>query len=106
MIQDTTQWETASLDLPVVKSGLGALKCRIVGWVPLSGLSETALGEIDLNASRRRGEPSDKQEGSILFIARVEKVAIGDEQKEPIGEQEERIKPLVYENQRYVTTDV
>ena len=94
------------MDLPVVKSGLGALKCRIVGWVPLSGLGETALGRIDLNATRRKGEPSDRQEGSILFIARVEKVAIGDEQKEQTAKEEERIKPLVYENQRYVTTDV
>jgi hypothetical protein len=94
------------LNLPVVKNGLGALKCRVVGWVPLSGLGEAALGEIDLNGSRPKAESSGKQEGSILFIARLESVAIADENKEQTGKEEERIKPLVYENQRYVTTDV
>jgi len=74
----------------------------------LSGLDEAVVGEINLDASRTIPEPAGKQEGSILFIARVESVAFSDEKKDQAGKEkeEERIKPLVYENQRYVTTDV
>jgi hypothetical protein len=128
MVRDTFLWESSDTHgLPVVKDGLGALECRVVGWISLSGLgsgrgnrgeggSGGGDGEqggssrglalqtpgIGVSAGVEEGQ-SDGSTGSMLFLARVEHV-IQRRETGPEGEGD-RVKPLVYENQRYVTTE-
>ncbi|KAG7571325.1 hypothetical protein FFLO_00677 [Filobasidium floriforme] len=127
MVRDTSLWEPFSdssreSGLPVVKGGLGALECRVVGWLPLNEL-ESSLGTLDgmKNGERAVSGPASRapllakgnsstvkdggnegSTGSMLFLAQVERVT----QRKRDGEQEGELdmKPLVYENQRYVTT--
>ena len=115
MIRDVDMWEPdGPSGLPFVKHGLGALGCRVVGWVPLTGLGDEVVRtngvsiktpEVEAGTrgtvSRSRAKEEESGEtGSMLFLARVEEVV----QQIKEGEDGAGIKPLVYENQRYVTT--
>jgi hypothetical protein len=106
----------------VVQGGLGALECRVVGWLPLNEIDssvskldgmkngERAVSGLVLrtpipaqgNFSAVKAGETEGSTGSMLFLAQVERVT----QRQRDGEQEGEpdMKPLVYENQRYVTT--
>jgi hypothetical protein len=127
MVRDTSLWEPFSDSsrepgLPVVKGGLGALQCRVLGWLPLnemelsvgkqdgmkngeravSGLALRTLIPAQGDLSAVKAGETEGSTGSMLFLAQVERV----NQRQRDGEQEGEpdMKPLVYENQRYVTT--
>jgi hypothetical protein len=127
MVRDTSLWEPFSDSsrepgLPVVQGGLGALECRVVGWLPLNEIDssvskldgmkngERAVSGLVLrtpipaqgNFSAVKAGETEGSTGSMLFLAQVERVT----QRQRDGEQEGEpdMKPLVYENQRYVTT--
>lgn len=127
MVRDTSLWEPLSDSsrepgLPVVKGGLGALECRVVGWLPLNEL-ESSLGKLDGmrkgeravsglvlrtpisaqgNLSAVKASETEGSTGSMLFLAQVERITQRKREGEPDGELD--MKPLVYENQQYVTT--
>jgi flavin reductase (DIM6/NTAB) family NADH-FMN oxidoreductase RutF len=82
LIRDETQWESLTFPgLPLVRSPVGGLDCRVVKWMDLKSVVH--------------GGQEGEQGGSMLFIAKVVAVAQG---------KDEGVKSLVYENQGYVTT--
>ena len=96
MIQDETQWESDTLGLPLVKGALGGMECEVVWSLPLKqGMDASTLSQDAVTSAEnvaKDGKPEDQ--GSMLFVARVNRVARGDESS----------KALLYEKQGYVTT--
>lgn len=127
MVRDTSLWEPFSDSsrepgLPVVRGGLGALECRVVGWLPLTELEssldkqggkrdgERAVSGLALrapllakgNSSTVKDGGNEGSTGSMLFLAQVERITQRKREGEP--DRGLDMKPLVYENQQYVTT--